>query len=188
MKKLISLLLAIVMIFGTFTLSTYAANSEEVAEPVQENRGKLADYVFKSYSEAEAAAIADAIVASSPEHWVTTSENGDIMYCVSICISDNPELGNAVILRTTSEKLIDKTVEMCVLQGIDPTLFDHNHFTGELALHVLAMLVMESLHESLWPNYASYYEIFHRADMNPDEQRLPPALMKMVGILILGLF
>lgn len=185
MKKVISTMLAVIMLCGIFALPAYA-QSEDTAPA--EAKGKLADYVFKKYTAEEAEAIADAIAAGSPEHWVVLTETGDITYCVSIYIDQNPELGNAVILKKTSEKLLDKTVEMCVIQGIDPSLLDRNHFTGELALHVLAMLTMESLHESLWPNFASYYEMFSRADMNPEEDRIPPAIIRFIGLIVLGLF
>ena len=185
MKKVVSMLLAVIMLCGVFTVPAYA-QSEDTTQI--QAKGKLADYVFKKYTAEEAEAIADAIVASSPEHWVMLTETGDITYCVSICIDQNPEIGNIVILKKTSEKLIDKTVEMCVIQGIDSTLLDRNHFTGELSLHVLAMLVMESLHQSLWPNFARYYEMFSRADMNPEESRIPPAIIRFIGLIITGLF
>lgn len=185
MKKVISMLLAVIMLCGVFAVPAYA-QSEDITQP--EAKGKLADYIFKKYTAEEAEAIADAIAASCPEHWVVLTETGDITYCVSVFIDQNPEIGNIVILKKTSQKLIDKTVEMCVVQGIDPTLLDRNHFTGELSLHVLAMLVMESLHQSLWPNFEKYYEMFSRADMNPEESRIPPAIIRFIGLIILGLF
>ncbi len=195
MKKLVSILLAIIMFCSVFTVSAFAQDgelqeSEQTEQPIdspQEEMDPLSKYVFKIYSKAEAEAAADAIVANS-QSWVVVAENGDIIYCSSVSITGNPEIANLSVLKATAKKLIEIMQNLYEQQGINPSLFDRYRFTGELTLHVLAMLVMESLIESMWPDFDSYYEMFSSADMNPDEDRVPQALMQFLGIIILGLF
>ena len=195
MKKAISLLLAVAMLCCAFTVQAYAddteaptSESEEAeTEPVQESKGKPAQYIFKSYSKDETEAIAAAIAADA-EYWVGALENGEESYWIALRITEHPELANINILNSASQKMVNTAKAMFTEQQLDPSAISLTHFTGELMLHLLAILVMDTLVKSMWPDFDYYYEMFDLAEMNPEEERLPPVLINLTGTVIAGLF
>lgn len=199
MKKAISLILTLLMLSCTFAIPAHAQNiydgiliappktHDTPDEPIAGDKKEPLEYIFSNYTAAEIAAISDAIAAHAV-YAAGFDEFGNIGYWVSLRISEHPELANIEVLNSTAEKITETVQEIFISKGIDPSAINLFHLTGELSMHVLAILVMDMLIEALWSEFDTYYEMFDLVDLNADEERLSPELLIAIGTILKGLF
>ena len=103
---------------------------------------------------------------------------------IVVHIENYPELADMSVISDVALDLYEKQAEYD-----DGTfvLMSKTHIAGELALHVLLFRIFYILggdnEESMFNHY--YKEVMD-AELNIDEARLSPALMQMVGTLVLA--
>ncbi|MBQ7100536.1 MAG: hypothetical protein IJN81_02805 [Clostridia bacterium] len=178
MKRFISLLLTAVI---CFSLSVPALAAEEKATKTPH------ECLYSLYSGFQADRISDRI-ADSAEYWPNVTVDGYETVCAGVRISENPELANPKVFRKTVVKMVDRTHTVIENPNENTVFMDYNRFAGELAFHVFAILMLNALGGTDFPNHAEIYEMFDRADMNIDEHRLPQMLMTIIGVMIMGIF
>ena len=182
MKRIISLLLTVIICFS-LVVPAFAADG------VSEQKAKKTPNacLHSIYTGAQADRISDRI-AGNAEYWPALTVDGYETVCAGVRISENPELANPKVFRKTVIKMVDRTYTVIENPNENTIFMDYQRFAGELAFHVFAILTLDALGGTDFPNHAEIYEMFDRADMNIDEHRLPQELMNFLGILIMGIF
>lgn len=181
MKRIISALLAVVI---CFSLSVPAFAADGAAEPEKKS---LKECLFSIYTGAQAERISSEI-ALKAEYWPGIFENGVESVWVGIRISDNPELANPKVFRKTVVKMVDRSETFIESPSEITQLLGYHRFGGELALHIFALMILDAFKGLGIPDYDALYEMFDYAEMDIDEDRISPLLMKLVGVIIMGLF
>ncbi len=173
MKKLISAVLAICMVFGSLSVTAFAA--QEADEP------EIKDFILVNYSKGDVEQISTIIAENTPSE-ACRLESGEIYYTAGIPISRYPQLGNFQIIFAVSVKMADKINATLAEKGVDEEI-DLMRFIGELALHSLMLIIFNELNPDNWPEYQKYADIFVCADINPDEDRIPYSVMYACGLI-----
>lgn len=182
MKRIISILLAVII---CFSLSVPAFATDSV--PEQEEKKSPHDCLFSIYTGAQAESISDRI-ANSAEYWMFITLDGYESVSAGVRISENPELANPKVFRKTVVKMVDRTQSVIENPTENTKLMGYHRFGGELAFHILAILFLDAFKCTDIPDYEATYEMFDRADMNIDEDRIPQMIMTLTGVIIMGIF
>ena len=180
MKRIISAMLTVII---CFSLTTSAFAAEEM--PAEKKTPHQCLYSF--YSREEAESISDRI-ADSAEYWPNVTVDGCDTVCAGVRISENPEIANPKVFRKTVVKMVDRTQTVIENPTENTVLMDYRRFGGELAFHILAVILLDIFKGVNIPDYEATYEMFDRADMNIDEHRIPQAVMNLTGFIIMGIF
>ncbi len=180
MKKFLSVLLTAVICFS-LTVPAFAADSTQA-----EKKSPLT-CLFSLYTGAQAERISDRINEST-EYWPCITLEGYESVCARIRISDNPELANPKVFRKAIVKMVDSSKTIIENPTENTVLMDYHRFGGELAMHILGVLFLEAFRFAGIPEVDALYEMFDCADMDLDENRIPPLLMNLTGVIIMGIF
>lgn len=91
-------------------------------------------------------------------------------------------LANPSVLRETC-RILDENQQAMRENGQDSLeLMDYTHIVGELKLHFLGYLVTDALGGENSP-FAGLYNSFKVADLNVDESRVPPQIIRVFGVI-----
>lgn len=180
MKRIISVFLTALI---CFSLAVPAFAADEVTEEKKTPNGCL----YSFYTREEAEIISDRI-ADSAEYWPIITFDGYESVCAGVRISENPEIANPKVFRKTVVKMVDRCNAVIENPTENTILMNYQRFGGELAFHILAILFLDIFKGADIPDYETTYEMFDRADMNIDEERIPQAVMTLTGYIIMGLF
>ena len=142
---------------------------------------------YSIYTGAQAERISDRI-ADSAEYWPNITVDGCETVCAGVRISENPEIANPKVFRKTVVKMVDRTRTVIESPNENTVFMDYQRFGGELAFHILAIILLDIFKGAEIPDYETTYEMFDRADMNIDEHRIPQWLMNFAGYVIMGIF
>ncbi len=183
MKKVISVLLAVLLIVG-MAVPVYAADdSEEVSQP----RTALFKYMFAYFSKAESDELSTKI-AQEADYKIIVVYDDIQTVLVGVMISDNPQISNIVVFNKAVKKIVANTQEITADLDGNVVLLGPNRFAGELALHMaMCMFMLMFEWTGMWDNFEYTYSRFNYAEMDLDEERIPKALMNGVGFILMNI-
>lgn len=180
MKRFTALLLIAVLAFSA-AVPAFAAEGETV------EKGTLFDYRFKVFSNEEAEAIAQEIAQNSWYEPLFLEPDIESVV-ISVDLRAYPELSNLNVLVKASRAIVDRSPEFLTNTTATVELLDYSRFAGELALHVLALMMIDrGAQLGLLTDTASLYETFEIADMNLDESRISPFFMNAAGTIVMNI-
>lgn len=179
MKRIISFFLTAVI---CFSLAVPAFAADEVTKEKKTPHQCL----YSIYTGDQAERISDRI-ADSAEYWPNITVDGYETVCAGVRISENPEIANPKVFRKTVIKMVDHTRTVIENPTENTVLMGYYRFGGELAFHILAVILLDIFKCADIPDYEITYEMFDRADMNIDEHRIPQAVMTVTGYIMLGI-
>lgn len=180
MKRIISVILTVIICFS-LAVPAFAADNQQA-----EKKSPLT-CLFSLYTGAQAERISDRI-AYNAEYWMFITLDGYESVGAGVRISDNPELANPKVFRKTVVKMVDRTQTVLENPSENTKLMGYHRFGGELAMHILGVLILDAFKFAKTPEYDVIYEMLDRADMNIDEDRIPQMIMTLTGVIIMGIF
>lgn len=138
----------------------------------------LAKYIFINYDEIEGISQA---IADASEYKTVVLDNGKSTVYIYVNIEEYPQLVNLDVFRQTVKKL--SAGQGNYAQGDAYDLMSYQYIAGELALHtaVYALTVIFNTNEA----GNSLYESAREAELNIDESRLPEAIIRLIGIILM---
>ncbi len=182
MKRIISLLLTVII---CFSLSVPAFATDNARK--QEEKKSLNECLFSFYPDNQAEYIAIRI-AKSADYCAEITGNGIESVFTGVRISTHPELANPKVFKKAVVKMVD-TSKTYIPNPTEATQFlGYHRFGGELALHIVALMLLEAFKSTGIPDYDALYEMFDYAEMNIAEDRVSPMLMNLTGVIIMGIF
>ena len=180
MKKLLSFLLYIAMIFSA-AVPALAAEDEAV------EKGTISEYRFKIFSGEEAHTIAQEIAQTSWYEPLFLEPDIESVV-ISVNLRAYPELSNLAVLVKASRALVDRSSEFLTHTTENVELLSYSRLAGELALHVMALMMIDRAVEfGFIEDPTSLYETFEIADINIDEKRISPVFIEAAGVIIMNI-
>lgn len=165
-----------------------------VVETPEEIANFFSKFVFVEKSEVEAVSQK---IADSCKYRVTTIKDGKKTVYVAVDLRTCKEIFDARVFLNATQKLLKKCEELAIADGMNsnPEAYDlmsYDHLAGELALH----MILTDFTNDFGANDGNvllkkWFDMSVVADLNVDESRVSPAIIKLVGKIakvILNLF
>ena len=144
-----------------------------------DTRLSLAGYTLMSEEHSDK--LSQAIADNTSVYLVVLSDGSKTYYmAVDFRTKESLSLCNPRVLREVCEKLDEKQRELA--DDGEFELMDYTHIVGELQLHFLGYLVTDALGGEAGP-FAGLYNSFKVADLNVDESRVPPRIIRIFGLI-----
>lgn len=180
MKKLLSFLVCIAVVFSA-AVPALAADGETA------EKGTISEYRFKIFDNEEAQAIAQEIAQISWYEPLFLEPDTESVV-ISVNLRAYPELSNLNVLIKASRALVDRSAEFLTHTAENVELLSYSRFAGELALHVMALMMIDRAVEfGFIEDPTSLYETFEIADINIDEERISPVFIEAVGVIVMNI-
>lgn len=161
----------------------YAAVAAEADTP-EEVANFFSGFVFVEDSEIESISQR---IADSCKYRITTIENGKKTVYIAVDLIKNPEIFDARVFLTATDKLLKKAEAAAIADGMNqnPDAYDlmsYNHLAGELALHMIVADFTNDLGATKGNGILKdLYDKSVVSDLNVDEDRIAPALIEFFG-------
>lgn len=161
----------------------YAAVAAEADTP-EEVANFFSGFVFVEDSEIESISQR---IADSCKYRITTVENGKKTVYIAVDLIKNPEIFDARVFLTATDKLLKKAEAAAIADGMNqnPDAYDlmsYNHLAGELALHMIVADFTNDLGATKGNGILKdLYDRSVVSDLNVDEDRIAPALIEFFG-------
>ncbi len=171
----------------------YAAVAEEADTP-EEVANFFSGFVFVEDSEVEAVSQR---IADSCKFRITTIENGKKTVYIAVDLIQCREIFDARVFLNATQKLLEKAEAEAIADGMNENpanydLMSYNHLAGELALHMILADITNDLGATKGNGILkSLYDRSVVSDLNIDESRISPALIRFFGqtvVLFLNTF
>lgn len=180
LKKLLSFFVCIAVVFSA-AVPALAADGEAA------EKGTISEYRFKIFGNEEAQAIAQEIAQISWYEPLFLEPDTESVV-ISVNLRAYPELSNLNVLIKASRALVDRSAEFLTHTTENVELLSYSRFAGELALHVMALIMIDRAVEfGFIEDPTSLYETFEIADMNIDEKRISPVFIEAVGVIVMNI-
>lgn len=136
---------------------------------------------------------AAALIADTCEFSYAIVNGSDGTLYLRVNVEDNPQIFNYDVFRALVEQLYEKQNEEMKKDsyGKIDYVMSYEHIAGELALHTIVFAAMNSILDVTGSNneqILSLYKSASQAELNVDEARMPAAIIRFIGTLIINVF
>ena len=155
---------------------------------VSELSSLIRKYMFIKIDDPAQAA---ALIANTCDFTYGLVNGSDGTIYIRVNVEDNPQIFNYDVFRSLVEQLYEKQNEEMQKdgQGKIDYVMSYEHIAGELALHTIVFAATNSIINATGTQdekILNLYKSAAQAELNVDEARIPTAIIRFIGTLIIN--